>query len=594
MKRILLITIFAFLGANVEAQTFDWVRTTGSANDESASKIATDAVGNIYTMGSYTGTLDINPFSGTLNVTAVGGTDIYIQKFDALGNFINGISVGGPGNETPVDILIDNNGFLTISGTFQQFIDLDPSSATNGHAVYNFGSSTDFFIAKYDDLAYAYSRAIGGAGDDIVNAMDVDSNNNLVLTGVYRQTVDFNPDVNVANSLTTTAGGEAYVLKLNGNLDYVWVKSFATNDAVGNNGNALAIDNNDNIVIGGEFKGTSDFDPNAGTQSATSNPNYRAGYITKLSSSGIFLWYRTVNTTNTPAQFWTYNNTPDTWIKDLVINSTNDIIIVGAFKGRNVNFDFPNTETGSNTIASNYDTINPSTAFYNYITTGYKWVLNSSGSFVNVARYISDFDSAYAVSVNSVAIDGNDSYYITGNYRWRLYAGSSLLSATTVSTDDIFVLKYTSNNALNWLRDFGGVGTETVNDIKVSNGKLLLTGGFAGTCNFDTNSGTQNVTSQGALDNYLLSLNETSLLSNSSFEDIDFSMYPNPVSSTLSLKTKLNDFIYTIYSIEGKIVKQGNSNMSETSVDVSNFNSGIYLVELESEGSKSIQKIIKN
>ena len=36
---------------------------------------------------------------------------------------------------------------------------------------YNFGTSKDFFIVKYDDLAYAFSRSIGGAGDDIVNAM---------------------------------------------------------------------------------------------------------------------------------------------------------------------------------------------------------------------------------------------------------------------------------------------------------------------------------------------------------------------------------------------------------------------------------------
>lgn len=88
----------------------------------------------------------IYPSSGTLNVTSAGGTDIFIQKFDALGNFINGISIGGTGNDVGSSILIDNNGYTTVAGVFEQIIDLDPSVAQNGHAVYNFGTSKDFLL----------------------------------------------------------------------------------------------------------------------------------------------------------------------------------------------------------------------------------------------------------------------------------------------------------------------------------------------------------------------------------------------------------------------------------------------------------------
>ncbi|NJM80704.1 MAG: hypothetical protein HC854_15840 [Flavobacterium sp.] len=290
MKRILLLMVFAFLGVNMKAQTFDWVKTTGNATNDYATKMTTDAIGNIYTLGSYTGTLDLDPSSGVLNVTAVGGTDIFIQKFDAMGNFINGISIGGPGNDVGSSILIDNNGYTTVSGVFEQLIDLDPSPAQNGHAVFNFGTSKDFFIVKYDDLSYAYSRAIGGAGDDIVNSMTIDSNNDLILTGIYRGTVDFNPNINQNNSLTTTSGGEAYVLKLDTNLDYVWAKSFVTTDAVGGIGKVVKVDTNDAIIVAGLFKGTSDFDPNAGTQSETAETNFFAGFVVKLTASGNYIW----------------------------------------------------------------------------------------------------------------------------------------------------------------------------------------------------------------------------------------------------------------------------------------------------------------
>jgi hypothetical protein len=598
MKRILLIAIFTLLGVNVKAQTFDWVRTTGGANGESASKIATDAVGNIYTMGSYTGTLDINPSSGTLNVTAVGGTDIYIQKFDALGNFINGISIGGPGNDAPADILIDNNGFLTVSGTFQQFIDLDPSAATNGHAVYNFGTSTDFFIVKYDDLAYAFSRAIGGAGDDIVNAMDVDANNNLVLTGIYRQTVDFNPNVSVTNSLTTTAGGEVYVLKLDENLDYVWVKSFATTDTNGGVGTSIKVDSSDNIIVAGTFRGLCDFDPSAGTtQNETAQTNFSAGFIVKLSSIGNYLWKATLNTTNNNIPSNVYSGTPETFLRDIAIDGNDNIITVGSFRGRVVDFD---PTSGSVNIDSDIYIQFGSPNIYTYRNTGFLWKLNPSGSYIWSGVIRADNTSLPAADNNpfAVTLDSNNDFYISGYFRQiiDLNPSNSLQTWLTSSGNfDVFIGKFNgTTNALIWARRFGGANNVYVNDLKISNAKMLFAGNFAGTIDFDPNSGTESVTSQGGGDNYLLSLNETSLLSNELFEDEYISIYPNPVASILNLQTELSDFNYTIYSIEGKIVKQGKSNISETSVDVSNLNAGIYLVELESNGSKSIKKIIKN
>lgn len=598
MKRILLITFFAFLGVNVKAQTFDWVKTTGGTNSESASKIATDALGNIYTMGSYTGVLDINPSSGTLNVTAVGGTDIYIQKFDALGNFINGISIGGPGNDTPSDILIDNNGFLTVSGTFQQFIDLDPSSATNGHAVYNFGSSTDFFIAKYDDLAYAFSKAIGGAGDDIVNAMDVDANNNLVLTGVYRQTVDFNPNVSVVNSLTTTAGGEVYVLKLDENLDYIWVRSFETTDTNGGVGTSIKVDSQDNIVIGGTFRGTCDFDPSSGTtQNETAQTIFSAGFIVKLTPAGNYSWKATLNTTNNNISGNVYGSTPETFLREIAIDTNDNIVAVGTFRGRVVDFN-PSPIT-TNLIDSDIHIQSGSPTIYTYRNTGYLWKLSPSGNYLwaGAIRTTTSFLAGADIFPFAVTFDSNNDFYFSGHFKQTidLNPASGTTSLTSNANNDVFIGKFNgTSNALIWARSFGGANNVYTNSLKISNGKMIFSGRFDGTVDFDPNSGTQNVTSQGGNDNYLMSLNETSLLSSSSFEKLDFTMYPNPVSSILNLKTELNDFNYTIYSIEGKIVKQGNLNMSETSVDVSNLNTGIYIVELESNGSKTIQKIIKN
>lgn len=588
-----------FFGVNLNAQTFDWVKTTGNTTNDYASKMATDASGNIYALGTYSGTLDLDPSSGTLNVTAVGGTDIFIQKFDAAGNFINGISIGGPGNDVGSSILIDNNGYTTVAGVFEQVIDLDPSPAQNGHAVYNFGTSKDFFIVKYDDLSYAFSKAIGGAGDDIVNAMDVDANNNLVLTGIFRQTVDFNPDINTTNSLTTTSGGEVYVLKLDNNLDYVWVKSFATTNSNGGVGNEIKVDSADNIIVAGTFRGTCDFDPNAGVQNETAETNFSAGFIVKLSNSGNFSWKAVLNNVNNNQSGLTYISTHETFLQDLAIDSNNNIVAVGTFRGRDV--DFNPSPISTNLMNSDiYVQTSSTPTLYEYKNTGYLWKLSSSGSYL-WAGAIKAVSSSYVPSVNTfpyaVTFDANDDFYFSGHFRSQidLNPGSGTTSIYSNGNSDVFIGKFNgTSNALIWARSYGGSNNVYTNDMKISGAKLLLFGSFVASVDFDPNSGTQNVTSQGGNDTYLLSLNETSLLANDSFIASTAKIYPNPVSSSLYIETELNEFNYTIYSIEGKIIKQGKSNVSEASVDVSNLNPGIYLVEFESNGSKTIQKIIKN
>ncbi|MEZ4839054.1 T9SS type A sorting domain-containing protein [Flavobacterium sp.] len=597
MKKILLLALWLAFNYNSSAQVFDWVRTTGGPAGESASKIATDALGNVYAMGSYTGTLDINPSSGTLNVTAVGGTDIYIQKFDASGTFINGISIGGPGNDTPGDILIDNNGYVTVAGTFEQVIDLDPSPAQNGHAVYNFGTSKDFFIAKYDDLAYAFSRSIGGAGDDVVNAMDVDSNNNLVLTGIYRQTVDFNPNINITNSLTTTSGGEAYVLKLDEHLDYVWVKSFATTNSNGGVGTTIRCDSTDNILVGGTFRGTTDFDPNAGVQNETAQTNFSAGFIVKLNSSGDYSWKATLNTTNNNAAGVIYNGSPETWLRDLTIDTNDNIIAVGTFRGRNVDF---NPTSGTVTFNSDiYVQTNPDISTYK--NTGYIWKLNSTGDYEWAGLIKNGGTNTFLpfvdVSPLSVAVDELNDFYVTGFFKGiiDLNTGSGNNSVTNNVDYDSFIFKNnSSNNAYVWGRRITSTDDACyVNDLHIFENKLLLSGRFGGTGSFDPNNiSAQTVTSQGDFDVFLLSLTETSL-NTASFEKNDFVIYPNPVTTALAIQSTLNDFDYKMYTADGKVVKQGTIDATRSSIDVSTLPSGLYFIHFESDGYQTVRKIIK-
>ena len=68
-------------------------------------------------------------------------------------------------------------------------------------------------------------------------------------------------------------------------------------------------------------------------------------------------------------------------------------------------------------------------------------------------------------------------------------------------------------------------------------------------------------------------------------------VYPNPVSYTLSIESKIPLEKVEIYSILGQKVKEINSNFK--SISTSNLSSGVYIVRIHSENGFTSKKIIK-
>lgn len=82
-------------------------------------------------------------------------------------------------------------------------------------------------------------------------------------------------------------------------------------------------------------------------------------------------------------------------------------------------------------------------------------------------------------------------------------------------------------------------------------------------------------------------------LSISEQNQIQFSIYPNPVSDQLFISSEnLQIEKISIYSMSGKQVLE--TELEEESVDVSNLSEGLYFIEITSKEGKSQQKFIKN
>lgn len=184
------------------AGSFVWAKSIGSTGNDNSASIATDASGNVYTTGFFSGTTDFDPGAGTYTLALVGGTDIYVSKLDAAGNFVWVKSIGGTLTDYGTSIAIDASGDVYTTGYFESNVDFDP-----GTGIYTLTAAgvSNIFISKLDVAGnFVWGSNIGGSGTDYGASIDVDAPGSVYTTGYFQGTVDFDPG---AGTYTLTAAG---------------------------------------------------------------------------------------------------------------------------------------------------------------------------------------------------------------------------------------------------------------------------------------------------------------------------------------------------------------------------------------------------
>ncbi len=86
-----------------------WVKQIEDTNEHYGLSITTDAIGNLYTTGMFSDTVDFDPGANIFNLTSVGNHDIFIQKLDANGNLLWVKQMGGTGHDFGNSITVDAN-----------------------------------------------------------------------------------------------------------------------------------------------------------------------------------------------------------------------------------------------------------------------------------------------------------------------------------------------------------------------------------------------------------------------------------------------------------------------------------------------------
>lgn len=193
------------------AGDFQWVRTIGSSGTDVIRDVAIDPMGNVLTVGSFEGTVDFKPNSGTLNLISAGNVDAFVEKIDANGSVVWVNQLTSDSDIIGHGITSDSNGGVYVGGAFKSTADFDPSgSVFNGTAI----GENDIFIQKMNAAGdFQWATFTGGATNDLCLSIAIDDNQNIYSTGYFEATVDFDPGSGVADN-TSNGASDIFVLKL--------------------------------------------------------------------------------------------------------------------------------------------------------------------------------------------------------------------------------------------------------------------------------------------------------------------------------------------------------------------------------------------
>ena len=580
---------------------FLWAKSFGGTGFDLGVNIALDNSNNVYVTGFFLNSVDFDPGIGINNITSLGQKDMFISKFTSNGSYEWTKRIGGSRSIDPRSIVIDDNDNIYTTGYFEGTIDFDPNIGIQ-NLIATVG--TDVFVSKFDAMGnYIWAKQLGGTSHEDGFSIAIDNAGNVLLTGTYRETMDFDPNIGVYNMSGTGILATPYCLKLDPNGDFLWAVQFkGSNHSLAT---GLATDNVGNVYLAGKFQYTTDFNPGAPVSNLSSSGNYD-GYLCKLNSNGQFDWVFKIG------------DFKEDYISSVFVDDSNYIYIIGDQYSPNVDYDphsgihnLSNTGLEANFIAK-YDQ-NANLICSYIITPGHNETESDHHIFVKGSNiYIAN---AYNdASVDFDPCDGTTNLTLNGDYDIGLIKynmSNCICDFLAVHLDELKVQCESSNRKLSW-KNYSEVSYFLVQ--KSKDGK-----------NWETLSKIGNTGDGGSLFVYddLEDLHEkayyrleilekggdmfyseiVSTMCDNEMEVVkELFVFPNPVTDDMVNIQVINP---SKSEIEIKLIGgNGNEITSSTfqmenesmnyQIDLSKYSRGEYFVEVLIENEKLTEKIIKN
>ena len=276
---------------------------------------------------------------------------------------------------------------MIVAGSFGSTVDFDPGIGNVSLVSLGF---YDIFVLKLDLSGnFVWVKNMSGLSYECPNAIAIDASGDIVITGYYIQTVDFDPGSGIYN-LTSEGNRDIFIVKLNSSGNFIWAKSIGANND--DNAQSVTVDSLGYIYVTGDFNDTTDFDPDAGTfhlYEVVDGFGDGDIFILKLDASGSLVWAKSMG-----------GISKDTGLS-IAVDDSGNVFTVGLY---------------SNTV--DFD---PNLGIYNLLDNadgstnggrGYISKLDASGNFVWAKKL--GGTEAGRCAANEIVFDSRGNFIVTG------------------------------------------------------------------------------------------------------------------------------------------------------------------------------------
>jgi hypothetical protein len=157
-----------------------WSHRFGDGEYQQAHGIAIDGSDNIILVGEFRGTVNF----GGGPLTSAGFEDIFVAKFNALGNHLWSRGFGDANNQIALAVCSDGEDNVAVTGELEGTVDFGGGPRTCGGA-------TDFFVVQLDpNGSHLWSERFGDASWQRGHGITADAWGNLIMAGHNAGTVD--------------------------------------------------------------------------------------------------------------------------------------------------------------------------------------------------------------------------------------------------------------------------------------------------------------------------------------------------------------------------------------------------------------------
>ncbi len=192
-------------GTDIFLATFDasgnhlWSKKFGDSSSQKCRIMAVDSSENIIITGEFVGTVD---FGGDPLTSTDGSYDIYLVKFDSMGNCIWSSRYGDWSDEVSYGIYVDSSDSIIITGLF-----FGPLNFGNNPLMST--GACDVFLAKFDSMGtHVWSNQYGDSDYQGGISLACDNLNNIILLGVFAGSINFG-----SGPLISAGGSDIFLAK---------------------------------------------------------------------------------------------------------------------------------------------------------------------------------------------------------------------------------------------------------------------------------------------------------------------------------------------------------------------------------------------